>query len=178
MSITRESLIQLFVDAGTPAGVFSLFGGFRLADNVYETCSREFVQASYEDLLDILPVECVTTRNVGGGKTVRVMRHTMADGDLQNEAGDCDTHGHVFMAHCVVGNWVKALRTKTRRGGLALGVIDYVAIAKAGDGRAGGHDRNWFIDHDHKLNWFEPGDNAFPVMLREEVESITYGRAV
>ena len=174
--ISAADIIQLFVNAGAPASVF--WGGFRLPDLGYETCDRAFVQASYEDCLDMLPPECVEVRQIGYGKSVRVMKHTMRDGDTQNEAGDCDTHGLVFTAHCVVGNWRKALRTHTRRGGLAFGFIDYVAIAKADDGRAGGHDRNWFVNHEGQLDFFEPGDNAFPTMLREELATISGGRAV
>lgn len=177
--IARPQVVNAFVAAGAPVEAFSgMYPRFSLADATFETCSPEFVQRSYEDCLDSLPPECVTTRDIGGGKTVRVMRHTMmAGGDSGNESGDCDDHGHVFMAHCIVGNWKKAIRTGTRRGGLALGVVDYIAIPKAEDRRQGCHDRNWFINHDLSLWWFEPAENRFVTMLPAEVASLTYGRA-
>lgn len=176
--LTQAQLIDLFVAAGAPPAVFGPFGKFQLPDRAGETCSREFVQASFNDLLDSLPPECIATRPIGGGKSVRVLRHTMAGGDLENEAGDCDTHSLVVTAHCAVGNWRKSLRTGTRRGGLWFGFLDYLAIAKPGDGRAGGHSRNWFVTPAHTLEFFEPGDNAFPAMLREELASLFGGRAV
>ncbi len=176
--ITRQQVVDGFVAAGANPYVFMERGCFSLPDVKFETCSEEFVQKSYDDLLAMLPAKCVDFREIGGGKEIYFMRHTMKHGDTTNESGDCDTHGHVFMAHCVVGNWVKSLRTGISRGGLGLGVLDYTAEPKPEDMRVGGHNRNWFYNHDHVLRWFEPGDNAFTTMTRSEVASLFFGRAV
>lgn len=177
MSVSRAQLIDLFVGGGCPIEAFvGPYPRFSVSDLRIETCSDDYVLQAYSDCLDMLPQECVEVRDLGNGRSRRVMRHTMRDGDLSNEAGDCDDHGHVLMAHAIIGNWKKAIRTKTSRGGGPLGVLDYVAIPKPGDRRAGGHDRNWFVRHDLVLRFFEPGDGEFATMLPEELASLLYGR--
>jgi hypothetical protein len=177
MTLSAAQLSAIFVAAGVSEYIFYPGAGFKLLDRNYETCSEDFILQSYEDCLDSLPPECVTTRQVGGGKTVRVMRHTMADGDDENEAGDCDDHTLIFWSHCVTGNWKKACRTGIRRGGLCMGPLEYVAIAKPSDVLPGGHDRNWFIDHDQKLKFFDPGMASIVTLEPVELQSISGGEA-
>lgn len=61
------------------------------------------------------------------------------------------------------------------RNGTLLGLFSYLAVEKPGNRRIGGHDAIWFIDHEGRVNAFEPADGSFIDMLPIELASVFEG---
>jgi hypothetical protein len=142
--MTSTDLKNILMAAGLPATLWIL------PDRTFEPCSADFVGRNFDAWLDARPAELVLWGDAGG-KSMR-LRPKWIEG-----AGDCDNLALGTMAWAQVGNALKAAKG-TPRGGLAYGVIFYTAEPRV-DNRfmAGGHAINWFVDHNNRLQFFEPG---------------------
>lgn len=163
--MTRSDVIAQLSSAGLRVGP-----GFLLLDNDYEPVSLDAVREIASALLDALPPELVAVQDRGGIRH-RVPRWTP-------EAGDCETHSIALWVWAMIGNWLRAVRSKEKRGGLAFGFVAYVAEPRAENRyRAGGHAICWFIDHARQLRFYEFGDNSETDLTPTERASVFGGGA-
>ena len=153
------------------AGLQSAFVWY-LPDEIYEPATRNFVVENWIAWLDARPSELVANYDCGGGRMRRIPRWV-------KNAGDCDNLAIGTMAWADVGNALAAQKRGQERGGLAYGVLFYIA----GPARlenyqvAGGHAINWFVDPSGAVHFFEPGMGEFVELNQEERNSIWFGLA-
>jgi hypothetical protein len=163
--VTRADVISKLSAAGVNATPVWL-----LLDSDYEPVSLERVREIANACLDSLPPELITYRDIAG---VRVRKPLWVE-----EAGDCETHSIILWAWAMVGNWLRAVRTREKRGGLAFGFLLYVAEPRAENGyRNGRHCICWFIDHAGAVRFFEFGDNDETTLTSNELLTIFGGGA-
>lgn len=164
--ITQQELRTILTSAGLPATLW------QLPDTSYETVSETFVRDNWGAWLDARPPELITTYNVGGGLLRPVPRWIEG-------AGDCDNLALGTMAWANVGNALASVKRKQTRGGLAYGVLFYVA----GPARlenfnvAGGHAINWLVQPTREVRFFEPGRGEFVDLNTTERSTSWFGLA-
>lgn len=160
--MTQSELRQNLTAAGLPAMLW------QLPDNTYETVSPEWVIENWRAWLEARPIELVVIGEAFGKRK--------RDRPLWlNDSSDCDNLAIGNVAHAQVGNALSAQKYRLPRGGLAFGVLFYVA----GPSRAenffieGGHAINWFVDHERVTRFFEPG-TGLPVDLNQNERSTSW----
>ena len=146
---------------------------WQLPDVVFATVANDYAPAVWSAWLDSLRAnapECLEQRPVGGGKTRPVPRYIA-------EAGDCENHALLMMAHALMGQWISAAQGGARVG-RAFGVLFYVAQPRAENGwRAGGHAKVWWINHAGEFRTFEPGDGEEQALNPVEINTAAFGLA-
>lgn len=146
MNLTNIELRNLLVAAGLAAL------NWQLPDDSYETVSEQWVLDNWAAWLDARPIELCFTKEVGG-KTLRSFPRWI------NNASDCDNLALGLMVHGDVGNGLAAFDRQEARGGLAFGTVFYTAetARPANYNAKGGHAVNWFVNHEGRVFFFEPG---------------------
>lgn len=158
--MTSAALRQLLLTAGLPAALW------QLPDRSYEPVSLSAVEANWGAWLEARPLELCNTASKGG-KLVRTSPRWI------EEVSDCDNLALGLVAHAQVGNALAAYHRHTTRGGLALGVVFYVAQQRV----QGGHAINWFVDHGGLVQFFEPGNGTRVNLNTQERSSAWFGLA-
>lgn len=126
-----------------------LRGPWQFDDLSYETVGAEFIATAARKWVDdILPAECTTRRDIGGGKMVAYPKWIP-------ESGDCDNIARIFGAYLALCEWLKAARSGAPLGNLAAGLLRYVPDTAAGPSQ--GHAVNWFVDHAGAAHVFDAG---------------------
>jgi hypothetical protein len=134
-----------------------------LGANLLSTVSPEWVEEVYQAALDCLPPELVTTRSLGGGKTIRVLKYK--DGFV------CRGQSLVIYGLSMIG---LAEEGPTDHDGLAWGFLQYTSQPRPENlGRTGRHEKLWFIDHYGNFQTYEPGDAALEPIIATEFPSVT-----
>ena len=159
--MTVDQLRELLSQAGIP------IMAWMLPDETYEPCSLGFVEQNWDAWMAGRPLEMV-----------------MRDGAQRliprwlEESGDCDNLALGTMAWADQGNALAAFKRGTPRGGLAYGMLCYVAEQRAGNyGVVGGHAINWFVDYDNKVRFFEPGIGREVELTTTERDTAWFGLA-
>lgn len=166
MNLTQAALRTALATAGLPASLW------QLPDVSYETVSEAWVRDNWNAWLEARPADLVVFRDAGG-KRIRSRPLWIA------EASDCDNLALGVVAHGDVGNALASLHVPAVRGGLAFGVLFYVAeTARPGNfGVAGGHAINWFVTHDGAVGFFEPGVGEVTDLNTTERSTAWFGLA-
>lgn len=154
--MTRGTLYSILLREGLP---IQLVG---LADDDYAPISSGWVLRNYEAWLAARPLALTRRVEIGGVPRIVPLWHA--------NASDCDNLALGLMVHGQVGNALAALKQTTPRGGLAFGVVFYTATQRV----RGGHAINWFVDHDGRLMFFEPGDGSFVTLTAGERASANF----
>jgi hypothetical protein len=143
-------------------------GGWTLNDRLYSPVSVEFVRdEAYPEWLRSLPRELVTTRHVGGGKTVSCARWVEEAWNCNNIARDFGG----FLSRCM---GVDVVRTGQARGNAAAGKFDFFLVP--GDS-ASGHTINFFCDHDGRIHHFDAGSFELDHLSRAQLDTIFAGES-
>lgn len=167
MDLTRQEVIALAARPGISGGVW------QLADLQFATVSDDYagaVWAAWVDSLRLNAPELLTTLDLGGGRSRLVPRWVA-------EAGDCDDHSLLCVAHAITGNWISAVRggPKVAR---TYGLLFFTAQSRAENRfRAGAHSIVWYINHEGLFRTFEPGDGERIDLLPAEYASVSFGFA-
>ncbi|MBI5770795.1 MAG: hypothetical protein HZA93_23665 [Verrucomicrobia bacterium] len=166
MSLTQPDLRGLLTAAGLPALLW------QLPDETYETASADWVLDNWRAWIEARPGELLAVRDLGGGKTDRVPKWIA-------EAGDCDNLALATMMWADTGNALAAVRRGQTRGGLAYGVLFFIAgPARAENFRvSGGHCINWFVTHEREVRFFEPGVGDYSNLNTTERSGAWFGLA-
>lgn len=153
------------------AGLQSAFIWY-LPDDTFEAATRNFVLENWIAWLDARPAELVSSYDCGGGRMRRIPRWV-------KNAGDCDNLAIGTMAWADVGNALAAQRRNQERGGLAYGVLFYIAGPARPENYnvAGGHAINWLVDPSEQVHFFEPGMGEFVELTQQERDSVWFGLA-
>lgn len=163
MLLTQQQTIQTLQAAGVYRPSWSV------VDTSYTTLDRhQVVNVYWPAWVESLPPELVERVQIGGGKTI-------ARPLWIANVFDCDDHTAdfaVYVRRCCAAYAAKNLM---QRGGTPLGSMSYIAVPKPGNRREGGHDAVVFIDHDGRVNWFEPADGSLIDPLPIEVASVWEG---
>lgn len=163
MLLTRDQVISALVAAGVYRPTWSIL------DDTYTTLDRAQVAEVYwPGWVNSLPNELTEARDIGGGKSRYFPKWIEG-------VYDCDDHAADFATYIVRCCAVWAAKNHAPRGGTPLGTMAYIAVEKAGNRRVGGHDTTVFIDHELRVNWFEPADGNFIEPLPIEVASVWEG---
>lgn len=163
--MTQYELRLFLLTSGLPASQW------QLPDDTYETMSAVRLAEIWAAWVDARPVQLNTTRDIGGGKTVRIPRWFA-------EAGDCDNLALGLMAWADIGNAL-AVAKGASSAGLACGVLFYTAGPARSENFnvAGGHAINWFLDHEKNVRFFEPGVGELVDLNTAERSSAWFGLA-
>lgn len=162
MLLTCDQVISALVAAGVYRP------SWRILDDTYTTLDRAQVANEYWPCwVQSLPQRLVEHRDVGGKSVALPMW-------IEN-VFDCDDHAADFATYVRRCCAVYAVANLIPRGGTPLGTMAYIAVEKAGNRRVGGHDTTVFIDHELRVNWFEPADGNFIDPLPIEVASVWEG---
>lgn len=166
--LTSNTLKDLLTNVGIPAKSHT----WVLPDISYEPVTRQFVLNNWDAWLAARPPELLRVRQIGGGKTA-------LEPLWERESGDCDNLALGTMVHAQVGNALAAVLRRKPRGGLAYGVLFYMAGPARPEnyGIAGGHAINWQITPRDEVLFFEPAAGAFVTLSQQERSSAWFGLA-
>jgi len=166
--LTSNTVKDLLTNVGIPAKSHT----WVLPDKSYEPVSRHFICDNWAAWLDARPSDLIRVRQIGGGKSVR-------EPLWERESGDCDNLALGLMVHAQVGNALAAAVRGNHRGGLAFGVLFYMAGPARQDnfGIAGGHAINWLITNELTVLFFEPAAGEFVTLNVQERSSAWFGLA-
>lgn len=137
---------------------------FQLDDQTYDPISVEFVRRAHQVWLDNLPAALLTTREVGGGKSVRAVR-------WEPESGDCDNIARDFAGFLSRCMWVDAVVAKRQRGNVAAGKFNFQPEPNVG------HAINWFLDHDGRVHHFDAATEQLDHLTRDHLCTIFAGES-
>lgn len=158
--MTRAELITSLADAGYLAGTWGL-----PKDDRFQPISCDFVREALPLWVESLPVELVTTLDIGGGKTARVPRWEPESGDCDNIAADfC-----AYLARCV---WRDAIKYGRVRGNVAAGQLFFQVDPGA---PSSGHAVVWFIDHAGLAHHVDPAQLRLDHLTAEQLGTIFGG---
>ncbi len=167
LTLTTAALRQRLLERGVPAW------NWACSDDTYRTVAPDYVAEVWGAWIEALRAnapQLLTSRDVGGG-----LRRTVPL--WVEEAGDCDNHALLCLAHALTGNWIAAAQGGPRTG-LAFGLLHYTATARANNRhRAGGHAQLWFCDHAGELRTYECGDGEESKLTPDEWQSAIFGYA-
>lgn len=165
MLFSNTELTQKLATYGIPSYLW------QFPDAEFSTAHDDYVPEVWQAWIDSLrqnAPECLTTLDIGGGKTRRVPR-------WRKDAGDCENHGILCFAHALMGNWISVCRGGPEVG-RTVGIAFYNAIPRAENrNRAGGHCVVWAINHAGEFKIFEPGDGEWQQWTPDEYQSAIFG---
>lgn len=166
MSLLKSELKKLIGLANIPAY------SWQLPDTVYETVSELWVGENWTWWLESRAPELVQWGE-RAGKRVRIGPIWFPN------SRDCENLAFGTTAHGMEGNAISAVKTGKPLGGLAYGFMIYIAGPARPENfnASGGHSINWFVDHDLKLRFFEPGVGKFVELNSAERNSAWFGFA-
>lgn len=137
---------------------------FALDDSSYDPISVEFVREAHAAWLLSLPPALLTTRHVGGGKTVRAVR-------WEAESGDCDNIARDFAAFLSRCMWIDAVTQKRPRGNIAAGKFNFQPTPDTG------HAINWFVDHEGTVHHFDAASEELDHLTPDQLATIFSGES-
>lgn len=166
MHLTYKELRELLTAEKMPGFLW------QFPDENYGTVSAEWVLENWSAWLDARPAQLVVWRDAGG-KRVRERPLWL------EEMSDCDNLALGTVTHAQVGNALAGQRTRLPRGGVAYGFLFYTAGPARPENFnvSGGHAINWFVDHERRLRFFEPGVGRIVELNAEERGSAWFGLA-
>lgn len=131
-------------------------------DAEYSTISVDFVKEALQAWIESLPSELIQLRDIGGGKTMRVVR-------WESESGDCDNIAWDFCAFLTRCMWVDAVKTGRHRGNVAAGVFFFRPSETVA------HAIVWFVDHEENVHHVDPGSMQIDHLTAAQLQTIFGG---
>jgi hypothetical protein len=167
MTITDTEVRNILLEAGLRRSAISI------KDASYETTPRTEIHRIHAAWMRSMPEELkrrLDTHPVTGTPIkTRWLPKWIED------CFDCDNHAADFITFACRANALTGIRKKTTRHGLAAGTMSYRAD---GNGRYGPHAACWFINHQRKLNFYEPADDNIISLSEKERKSTWDGWCV
>lgn len=154
--MTRSDLVIALINANMYRGQCDL------DDIDFSPYSQDFVAAARTQWVRSLPDELTYQQPVGGGVTIRTPLWIP-------EVWDCDNLGRSFGMFLSICMAVDAVRTKTKRGNSAGGIIEFLVTPTD---PASGHVINWWCDHEGKIHVIDAASNQIDHLVTAQIETI------